>query len=132
MSVWVSASLLVNEMEAALAELLEGTAASSLSAVQLHVLGALYENDHQRPSDLASACGRAPASFTAVLDSLEALNLLKRSPDKNDRRAVSISLTVKANALRKVIENALVMLDDIYHAAEWPVLVERTAKPVAV
>lgn len=130
MSVWIGASLMLNEMEMTIDMMLMDTPAKGLSAVQIHILGELYAKDHQRPSDLALAVGRAATSFTPVLDLLETLNLIKRTPDQNDRRAVTISLTVKAKALREPIEKVLSALEDWYSDSDWPVQLERTAKPI--
>lgn len=132
MPVWINANLMVAEMEASLAEMLNGSPAASLSPLQLHVLGELYEKDAQHPNAIAKKCGKAATSFTPTLDLLEKLNLIRRSPDQNDRRAVVISLTVKGRALEATITKALAALDDWYFDSDWPVDVERTDKPVAV
>lgn len=130
MPVWINAQLMVTTMEASLAESLDGSPARSLNPVQLHVLAALYKKNDQRPSDLALAIGRAATSFTPILDSLEHLTLIKRTPDEKDRRAVTISLTVKGRALRQPIEQALTALDELYPECDWRPNVERTEKAV--
>lgn len=129
MSAWISASLMVTAMEASLAEILDGSPARSLSPVQIHVLAALYEKDNQRASALALAVSRAATSFTPILDSLEYLTLIKRTPDEKDRRAVMISLTVKGRALRQPITDALSILDGQYIECDWRPNRERTAEP---
>lgn len=132
MSAWISASLMMNEMEVSLEELLTNSPAKRLSPVQLHVLAALYEKDNQHASALALAVGRAATAFTPVLDSLEYLTLIKRSPDEKDRRAVTISLTIKGRELRETITDALSILDEQYIECDWRPNLERTEKPVVV
>lgn len=132
MPAWISASLMLAEMEASLHEMLKDGPAKSLSPVQLHVLAALYEKDNQRPSDLAEAACRAATSFTPVLDSIEQLALVKRTPSNNDRRAVIISLTVKGRALREPIMKALNALDGWYAETDWTPDVELTSKSATV
>lgn len=64
-----------------------------ITVIEWYVLRALYEQDGQRPSDLANAVGRAPTSFTPMLDKLEAKGLLERKANLHDRRSIHIHVT---------------------------------------
>jgi DNA-binding MarR family transcriptional regulator len=81
-----------------------------VSVIGWHVLRALIARDCQHASELAGAVGRAPTSFTPILDKLEARGLIERRPDPDDRRAVFIHLTDEAQDLRGVMEARSEML----------------------
>ncbi len=107
MDVWVDTAKRLGLIETALMEQLEPTPACDLTPKQVHVLAALYAQDKQRPSDLARATGSAPTAFTPILDALERQRLIVRRPDTSDRRAVVISITSAGLELKRVIQDAL-------------------------
>lgn len=57
------------------------------------VLGHLLHNGPQTPTLIAARIGLTPASTTALLDRLSAVQLVVRSPNPRDRRSVLVSLT---------------------------------------
>lgn len=67
-----------------------------LSVIEWYILRALFVEDGQYASQLASEVGRAATSFTPNLDKLQNKDYIERKPDPNDRRAVRIYLTDKA------------------------------------
>lgn len=83
----------------------------NISVTGLYVLDALYQQNRQHASELARAVGREVTGFTPVLDKLESLGLITREPDPQDRRAVIIALTVKAEGLRKDIVKHMEYVD---------------------
>jgi len=114
MSIWLKTSLFLKDIEKCIKEDLEKTEAGTLSITAIYVLAALYAQDAQRPVDLVKAIGIPVTSFTPILDRMEDLRLIKRSANKNDRRSILVSLTVKGRALQQVIENAIGNAED-----EW-------------
>lgn len=105
--VWLLATRTLQRIEDSMREDLAKSPAAGLSACACHVLKALYEQDGQRPSDLAKVAGRAPTSFTPVLDALEEYHFIKRKPSPDDRRSVLIYLTRDAEMVRGNIVNAI-------------------------
>lgn len=71
-----------------------------------YILRALFEQEGQRPSDLARAIGRAPTSFTPLLDDLERKDLIERSLNRRDRRSINVYLTEAGNALEQPLMTA--------------------------
>jgi DNA-binding MarR family transcriptional regulator len=107
MEVWIDTNKRLVAIETALMEQLEPTAACDLTPKQIHVLCALYEQDKQRPSDLARAIGTVPTAFTPCLDALERMRLIARRPDATDRRAIVISVASAGLELKRVIQDAV-------------------------
>jgi DNA-binding MarR family transcriptional regulator len=69
-----------------------------LSAPERRCLG-LIAFGPQTARAIATETGLTPASITALLDRLEARNLLTRRPDPDDRRKIMVSATRKALSL---------------------------------
>ncbi len=83
-----------------------------LSVIEWYVLRALFAEDGQHASQLASGVGRAATSFTPNLDKLQDKGYIERLPDPNDRRAVRIYLTEKAKVEQDKIMVLAMSLDD--------------------
>jgi DNA-binding MarR family transcriptional regulator len=75
-----------------------------MNVLEWYIIRALLAQDGQQASELARAVGRAPTSFTPILDKLQARGLIERRPHGVDRRALSIHLTPTSEALRAQIE----------------------------
>ncbi|MCI0348142.1 MAG: MarR family transcriptional regulator [Acidobacteriales bacterium] len=82
-------------------------AATGLSAIEAHVLQALYEKDGQVASVLARSVGRAARAFTPLLDGLERKDLIERRAHPHDRRSINIHLTTKGTQLRVAVKQAI-------------------------
>lgn len=100
-SLWCNVDIALRSMDQ-----FYGRAISSmeLTVIEWYILRALYEADGQHPSELAHKVGRAPTSFTPLLDKLENKDLIQRRPDPADRRAVLIYLTEQGKALRRRVQ----------------------------
>lgn len=75
-----------------------------LAVIEWHVVHALYAHDGQRAIDLATQVGRAPTSFTPILDGLENKAWINRRRDGDDRRVVRIYLTEQAYQQQTAME----------------------------
>lgn len=117
--VWVAAVSLLNEMEGLLRVILEDTAAKDLTPRQVHVLAELYREDGQNAKNLAIAVALPPTSATVMLDNLIIAGMVERKANRDDRRAVVISLTPKGESLRVPITDALEELSDWFDEVDW-------------
>ena len=72
-----------------------------LTPTQFFLLTALYEEDGILISALAQKAALDRASLTGLLDRLERDGLTERRADPEDRRAIMIHLTAKAEGLRE-------------------------------
>lgn len=114
-SIWVKTSKVKDEIEEKLRGYLENTPAATLTALEVHILAALYEQDDQQVGILARTVGRAATSFTPPLDRLQGKGLLMRREDKVDRRVVFIYLTDKGEALRPHVLAAVEKLNSEFY-----------------
>ncbi|GGJ46581.1 MarR family winged helix-turn-helix transcriptional regulator [Deinococcus roseus] len=56
-------------------------------------------------SDIARTIGLTPATNTALIDRMEKMQLLERTPDASDRRVTRVRLLPKGEALLKELED---------------------------
>lgn len=86
----------------------EKVAPYGLTTTQFFLLTALYEEDGIFISTLAGKVALDKATLTGMLDRLERDGLTERKADPDDRRAIRIYLTEKAEKLRDE-------LTELYH-----------------
>jgi len=67
--------------------------------LQLEVLGYVKENKEPLMKEVASFLSITPSSATPLINKLVKLGILKRNFDKNDRRAIRLSLTSKGQKI---------------------------------
>lgn len=75
-----------------------------LTISQVHFLSCLYEQDGRLSRDLARELGVDACTLTPMVDRLERLGLIRRSPHPEDRRASLICLEPAGLELRPEIE----------------------------
>ena len=73
---------------------------------QARAVGILGREGPLRLSELSERLRIAPRSGTEVVDALESLNLVTRSPDPADRRATLVTLTPPGSALAASLHSA--------------------------
>lgn len=104
---WLETSLRLSAIEQAWKDQIKNTTLKGLTIKQGYVLSHLYDEDGQKPSELAKQVGCAATSFTPVLDDIESLGLIKRRADNSDRRAVNILLTEKGKSVKVIVCEAI-------------------------
>lgn len=88
-----------------------------VSPLQYAVLKALWLKDGRSGADLGSALRLDSASITGVTDRLEALGLVQRDGDADDRRVNRLYLTSRGKALEGPLDKAMDQLNDEIGAA---------------
>lgn len=68
---------------------------------QGRILYILWQKDGVPISELSKETGLATTTLTSMLDRMEQKQLIRRTPDSNDRRKHLIALTPKARSLEK-------------------------------
>ena len=86
----------------------------NLTIEQWSVLYHLWKEDGISQQELCTATFRDKPSITRLVDNLEKLSLVKRSPSKDDRRMNMIMLTPDA---RKLEEQAMVLANETLNEA---------------
>jgi DNA-binding MarR family transcriptional regulator len=81
------------------------TSAHGLSLPQGHLILTLDEPVSMR--DVAAGMGYDASHITALVDQLEARELVERRPDPTDRRVRRIAVTARGDALRDQMEDEL-------------------------
>jgi DNA-binding MarR family transcriptional regulator len=73
--------------------------------VLIHLLNKMENRPESKtPAELADLAGVTRATMTGLIDTLERDGLVRREPDPNDRRMMSVQLTVRGEAaLRRVL-----------------------------
>ena len=71
-----------------------------LSLAQWAVLSCLWRNGEMSVKDVAQLTGNAPPAASRIIDRMIAADLVHRRPDPDDRRAVVVGLTPRAEGLR--------------------------------
>lgn len=99
-SIWCNLDIALRNVDQLFRQYIQPT---GLTVIEWYILRALYEQDGQHASELASAVGRAATSFTPNLDKLQDKGLIERRPDETDRRAIRIFLTESAHKRRSDI-----------------------------
>ncbi len=107
-SLWVNLDIALRNLDRVYEQV---AARIGVSVVEWYVLRALFEQDGQRPSDLAQLIGRPATSFTPILDHLQRKKLIERRPDPRDRRVVHVHLTRKGKSLRNEVLTSANELD---------------------
>jgi len=100
-----------------------------LTIVEIAILRVLDSEDNQHASNLAKAVGRAPTSFTPILDRLAVKGFIERKSDPHDRRAVFIALTEKAKKEKvyvgRPVRHAALTLKDISQLMDALEIIDR-------
>ncbi len=79
-----------------------------VTPVQYMVLKCLWDENGVTVKQLADRLQLDSSTITGILDRLEIKGMIKRKPDPNDRRALSVVLTPKGKALEKSVNQAII------------------------
>lgn len=87
-----------------------------LTLAQWAVLSCLWHNDALSVKDIAQLTGNAPPAASRIVDRMVAADLLIRKQNAQDRRAVTVGLSEKSEALRPLMTifeevNAILLAD---------------------
>lgn len=86
----------------------------AFNGAQGRILDALWQADGLPAHALAKQTGLARNTLTGMLDRMESMGLIARTPDRHDRRVTLIHLTEKSHALRARYEALSMKMNDIY------------------
>lgn len=78
-----------------------------VTPVQYGILKCLWRENAQTPRQIAASLSLDSSTITGILDRMESKELLKRTPDPDDRRALRVVLTDQGSRLRQPVEKAV-------------------------
>ncbi len=85
---------------------MEALAPWQVSPSHLRAMSLIAKHETIRPSELADHLRITPRSVTEVVDGLEERHLVRRGPDRDDRRATRVSLTSRGEAVMAAVRAA--------------------------
>jgi DNA-binding MarR family transcriptional regulator len=88
----------------------QSQAVKSYSMTETETIGHLFRNDQLLPTELAALTRVKTQSMSQILKKLEEETIIKRTPSKDDKRKVYISLTASG---KKIVEKTR------YERDEW-------------
>lgn len=86
------------------------------NGAQGRILYVLWQEEHISLKELADRTGLAPTTLTSMTDRMEAAGLLRRVPDKSDRRKTLLALTEKARGLEKDYREVSAQMTGLFYA----------------
>lgn len=95
--------------------LLAESGVDAFNGAQGRILYVLWQGDNVPISTLSAQTGLANTTLTSMLDRMEAAELVRRVPARNDRRKVNIVLTDKARALQGDYERISQEMNRLYY-----------------
>lgn len=85
---------------------------TDLTPPQYVVMTLLWEKDGRTFKELAAGVQCTPPTMTGIIDTLEKKELVRRTPNPDDRRSLLVKLTEAGGALQKITPS----LDRIFHS----------------
>lgn len=88
-----------------------------LSLLEIRTLIHIQENDGIKPGDLAERFAVTPATMTVQVDRLVKKGYIEKIVNKDDKRAVNLSLTKKAKKdLNEIVKGKLKSFDIVFNS----------------
>lgn len=78
-----------------------------VTPVQYGILKCLWDEDGQTPKQIARTLSLDGSTITGILDRMENKNLVRRTPDPEDRRTLKVVITNQGLELRECIEEVI-------------------------
>ncbi|MCL2752998.1 MAG: MarR family transcriptional regulator [Defluviitaleaceae bacterium] len=95
--------------------LLKECGVDAFNGAQGRILYVLWEHEKLTITDIARLTSLAKTTLTSMLDRMEASGLLKRIPDKNNRRQVFICITEEAKKYREKYNKLSDDMNEIFY-----------------
>lgn len=88
----------------------------AFNGAQGRILYALWQEENISLRELSDRTGLAPTSLTGMIDRMESSELVRRIPDRKDRRKTLLALTDKARKLRQDYTDVSARMTEIFYA----------------
>jgi len=95
--------------------LLKECGVGAFNGAQGRILYVLWEHENLTISDIARLTSMANTTLTSMLDRMEAEGLVKRVPDKINRRQIFVTVTEKAKGYREKYDEISDTMNGIFY-----------------
>lgn len=98
-------------------KMLKDSGIDVFNGAQGRILYVLWEHDQLTISEIGKLTSLAKTTLTSMLDRMEAGGLIKRVPDRNNRRQIFILITEKAKGFREKYDELSEQMNDVFYAS---------------
>ncbi|WP_456298145.1 MarR family transcriptional regulator [Anaerocolumna sedimenticola] len=95
--------------------MLKDSGIEAFNGAQGRILYVLWEHDKLSITDVGRLTSLAKTTLTSMLDRMEESGLVRRVPDKKNRRQIFISITEKAKEYREMYDQVSEQMNELFY-----------------
>lgn len=96
-------------------KLLKESGVDAFNGAQGRILYVLWEQKRLTITEISHLTSLAKTSLTSMLDRMEESGLIERTPDKQNRRQIFVSITKKAISYRDAYDRVSEKMNDLFY-----------------
>lgn len=96
-------------------KLLKESGVDAFNGAQGRILYVLWEHKRLTITEISHLTSLAKTSLTSMLDRMEESGLIERTPDKQNRRQIFVSITKKAISYRDAYDRVSEKMNDLFY-----------------
>jgi DNA-binding MarR family transcriptional regulator len=96
-------------------KLLKESGVDAFNGAQGRILYVLWEHKRLTITEISHFTSLAKTSLTSMLDRMEESGLIERTPDKQNRRQIFVSITEKAISYRDAYDRVSEKMNDLFY-----------------
>ena len=96
-------------------KLLKESGVDAFNGAQGRILYVLWEHKRLTITEISHLTSLAKTSLTSMLDRMEESGLIERTPDKQNRRQIFVSITEKAISYRDAYDRVSEKMNDLFY-----------------
>ena len=95
--------------------MLKDSGIEAFNGAQGRILYVLWEHEKLSITDIGRLTSLAKTTLTSMLDRMEESGLVKRNPDKKNRRQIFVSITEKAKGYREMYDRVSEQMNELFY-----------------
>lgn len=95
--------------------MLKDSGIEAFNGAQGRILYVLWEHEKLSITDIGRLTSLAKTTLTSMLDRMEESGLVKRIPDKKNRRQIFVSITEKAKGYREMYDRVSEQMNELFY-----------------
>ncbi len=96
-------------------KMLKESGVDAFNGAQGRILYTLWEHKRLTITEISRLTSLAKTSLTSMLDRMEEIGLIERTPDKQNRRQIFVSITEKAMSYRDVYDRVSEQMNKLFY-----------------